>query len=525
MAIVNSIEDIQKNARSYWLALMLVCAYALLTLGTIVDSQVILDSSSFKLPVVGAEVRLRAFLLLTPLLLLGLHCFFHLYLQRLWWIISSANKDADADTSRDAIYAWSTVDIVNVLKPSDPPLMRRGELTSVFVAFFLGWGLVPFTLLFIWLRSIAFRMDTLTVLQSSSILLAILVSIISFRATVLTLSDGELSILWRHRINNKLLPTAALFSLIVFGLSVIVLRSDLPPGKLFKLDLEQAELAPRPSAWFSLDRRDAGYRLQFRRIGALRSSEQDPLPSPRSEQARLAMAQLRSRVEAEWRGLVVQVQAPFLQSQDLRYANLTGSFAVRTNLANSRFDHAVLVGTSLEFAKLSGSTFNGALLRQTQFYEADATVANFREATVEGANFERARLVGARFASSQIMAAIFDGAELAGTDFTNAVFVSTNSLTESAVLGQPQSTFNNTRFSNLSVSIEGTQRRIPVIFAGADLSGARLSKSQIMASCGDENTKLPPGIVEIPHCRDVIGVWPIGERDFQSYSSFLRESP
>ena len=105
--------------------------------------------------------------------------------------------------------------------------------------------------------------------------------------------------------------------------------------------------------------------------------------------------------------------------------------------------------------------------------------ARLRQADLSLSVLERARLGGADLRDAEAYGAVLTGADLAGADLANASFV--GAFLKGA----------NLRDANLT----GAN------LAGADLVGARgLTPAQLSRACGDETTRLPPGL-SIPLCR------------------------
>lgn len=75
---------ISQNARKTFFALIAAALYSWLTIATTTDAELITDTASSSLPIIGTEIPLAGFYLMAPLILLAVYFYFHLYLQRLW---------------------------------------------------------------------------------------------------------------------------------------------------------------------------------------------------------------------------------------------------------------------------------------------------------------------------------------------------------------------------------------------------------------------------------------------------------
>ena len=54
------------------------------TIATTTDSQLLLNSKHYDLPIIQTAIPITPFFYVAPLILLGIYIWFHLYLQRLW---------------------------------------------------------------------------------------------------------------------------------------------------------------------------------------------------------------------------------------------------------------------------------------------------------------------------------------------------------------------------------------------------------------------------------------------------------
>ena len=129
--------------------------------------------------------------------------------------------------------------------------------------------------------------------------------------------------------------------------------------------------------------------------------------------------------------------------------------------------------------RLAGADFKGAYLRLGSFQRADMRKAKFAGADLTGARFDAAWLEDADLSGAKLAGANFRlieyvrGLKLRNVDARHAIF----------------------RYAFLR----------GVDFTGADLSGADftralgLTNEQLARACGDDRTRLPPGLV-IPRC-------------------------
>ena len=147
------VEEASRNARKLFLSMLLVCAYCLLTVATTRDAALVTNSGTSPLPIIQSQIPIVEFYMATPVLLLGFYIYFHLYSQRLWESLGGLPAVFPNGRQLDkAVYPWLLNSLVTAHRPrlSDrrPPFFGLQYWASVLAA----WGVVPVTLLGLWLR-------------------------------------------------------------------------------------------------------------------------------------------------------------------------------------------------------------------------------------------------------------------------------------------------------------------------------------------------------------------------------------
>lgn len=173
-----------------------------------------------------------------------------------------------------------------------------------------------------------------------------------------------------------------------------------------------------------------------------------------------------------------------LQGSNLESANLVGTDFDATDLSGTNLKSANLEKASLVRAWLTGAHAENANFAKIEAYRSSfanvsATGASFTGAELQRGNFSGARLTNADFEKAELGRANFQKAELTGTSFSLA---------------------NLSRADLRNATFEG-----PIAFdrafmyltriEGLDLSAATgLEQAQVDLACGDQSTKLPPGL-------------------------------
>jgi len=175
-----------------------------------------------------------------------------------------------------------------------------------------------------------------------------------------------------------------------------------------------------------------------------------------------------------------------LRGGDLEGANLTGANFNATDLREANLNSANLQGAALVRASLAGAS-----AQKADFAKVEGYRSNFAGVSAEGASFAGAELQRSDFSEARLNGTLFEKAELGRANF------------DKAVLSGVRFTLANLARADLSgATFDG-----PIDFGkafmfltrieGLDLSAASgLEQAQIDIACGDDETKLPPGLAK-----------------------------
>jgi uncharacterized protein YjbI with pentapeptide repeats len=331
-----------------------------------------------------------------------------------------------------------------------------------FVSILLAWWVVPFTLLFFWLRFLP-RHDWLgTSLHVVLIAGAAWFGVYSYRLAVRTLSGGAratekhgdarkyyrflrgkgkeegnqpLRVRMWHTV-RRYLPSG--MEAACAGVAIVLVLSAgaaISPGDDLLstigyqtyADLTDDDVSTKPSGW-----------------------------TGREETAEVEIA---------------QVKGADLEDRDFRHADARGAFLVKAKLAGAK-----LAGVKLAGANLSGANLTDADLHRVNLSSANLTHANLLRANLSSANLVHANLSGADLHRANLSSANLTHANLSGADLSSA----------------------NLSDASLRVMVDhrrGMVRRLVANLSGANLSGVdQLTQGQLGGACGDEDTQLPQGL-------------------------------
>lgn len=156
--VLEVITETSKNARKIFLAMLLGCVYSWLTIASTTDANLLTNSASSPLPIIGTTVPISWFYLAAPLMLVGLYLYFHLYLQRLWKGLASLPAIfEDGKQLDERAYPWLLNGLVRLhfheLKARRTALDKIEECATIILA----WWVVPLTVLLFWWRFLPSR--------------------------------------------------------------------------------------------------------------------------------------------------------------------------------------------------------------------------------------------------------------------------------------------------------------------------------------------------------------------------------
>ncbi|MHA2010604.1 MAG: pentapeptide repeat-containing protein [Candidatus Hodarchaeales archaeon] len=104
---IKIVEDSSKNAKKIFSALIIVCIYSLIIIGTTKDASIFTNSVTSTLPLIGVSVPILVFFFSAPIILLLFQLYFQLYLQRHWEnIYYLPAKFPDGRPLYKVIYPW-----------------------------------------------------------------------------------------------------------------------------------------------------------------------------------------------------------------------------------------------------------------------------------------------------------------------------------------------------------------------------------------------------------------------------------
>lgn len=480
-----------------FLVLLFGCVYSWLTIATNSDANLLTNSYSSPLPIIGTKIPIGGFYFVAPIILLCTYGYLCIQLQRLWERLSVLPAIfPDGQSVEKKLSPWFLMGLLYHflvrLKGDSPPLSRVQAFTSLV----LVWVLLPvLTLPIFWLKYLPQHSSPMTTVHILLITMAIGFGIHSY-------------FLARETLHRNTIAISAPYYLIPFCASGVVVLT------LWVLSYGSFQAVHQH---FTM-----GLETQPGRISSENMPEQFPQLSwidkfiPQllawgtySPFANLEEAEVSIK-PSNWDGKTVEtVVGAQLKNRFLRYSNAAGAFLVNADFRDTDLQRANLSGADLRGSILGATNLAGTYLMLGKLQGADLTSADLRGAYLLESDLSGAKLLEVNAEKAWLTGANLQGANLKGANFQCANFRPNN-------IGWVELydyTWRTNKGHHAYIAgLQGAQLQ------GADLQGTRLeganltgirnlTQEQIDKACVNERTSLPVGLLRpkpcIPHERFV----------------------
>jgi len=532
--LLNAVDNLGRQSMRAFGGVLAACLYCILTISQTRDAQLIADSTSSKLPIIGTEIPIVGFYTFAPILLLGIHLYFQLHLQKFWEALGDLPAIfPDGVAFERRISSWLLTDIGRHYFPRLRRLPSRLRRMRWMIANALLWWMVPLTLVLLWLRYLK-RHDLPGTLMHVDLIGTSIAVAVAFRwFTSLTLRQRKAPNR-RSRVRSvsmTILAVAARACVIgalwfaFFRLSVPAAGGHLrrpvscndlearhgSPGWVLYTGGERqgAESEPEPEPWMSRIGGNWASRI-FRFL--------DYWPN-----ADVAFADI-STPPQNWTGKEIDL----VKGANIQDVDLQAAFAAESLLAKSQMQRATLCGANLigadlrgaglEFADLEGVVMRGAKLQKAHLSSAfmwgvRAQETDFSGADLQGSCICHSDLAAADFHGAGLNRADFGGAKLSGADLSDTDLRHADlrgadfGIGESYLAEMESELGSYVQACGLESLAAGAANLSGARIDGADFRGVDLShvtgleQAQIDVACTDETTKLPADLKLPPACK------------------------
>jgi uncharacterized protein YjbI with pentapeptide repeats len=517
---IKRVQDIIRNARATWFALLGALVFAAITLASVKDVSFFVNTVETKLPLVGISVPVVSFFWAGSLLIAALYAYFHLYLELLWQALGDAPARVKERPLADRIEPWIVSDTALRLRDRlrgaegdaragrKRPMHLAADIVSLGLVWFFGLAVIGW----FWWRSMPKHEPLFTLFLGVVFVAALWVFLSSLWSAWSNLADRVAR--WRWE------PWFLAAMLGIFCVTLV--RTGKPTGREFvtqilypaPADLREIVFTEKPRDWQGKEIAEAEFRIRW-----CRERGEPKCANPLAIENRVFLEAEEKAFQGawkeRWRALLHTFPKPDLRNADLRGADLALSELEGINLENANLEganiesvrldaanlkdanlnNADLFSSSVEGAILGGARLRNAQLSATKLDDSDLSSADLRDANLVGAQLNFAFLFHANLKEADLRGAQLKGANLAGANLTDADLGSANF--EDAFLGQAN--LQNSRFAfvnfkaaylvgaqlgerNLEGAIFEDANLAESNFDGAKLAGVNLKNSDLRGS-------------------------------------------
>ena len=396
---LETIKETSQNARKIFFAMLLGCVYSWLTIATTTDVRLLTNTASSPLPIIGTEIPIAWFYTTAPLVLIALYLYFHFYLQGLWESLASLPAIfPDGKRLDERAYPWLLNRLVRRhfkrLKDERPLMAKLQEV----VVIFLGWWVVPITMVGFWARYLVRHDFWGTFIHLVLLIFLISSSFIFYRLCKIILEGKDIK---KFKLNSFWYDKK---SDLVIVLSFILILLSHFAFTNWSADFREKDISTKPGDYYKIE----SAKKQIESVKGANLNGRN-LNQADMYQAFLVKADLRKASLKGANLISANLQQANLEEANLSYANFEGANLMHANLKEANLMHANLKGAKLMYANLAGADLTQASLEKANLESADLKRANLMKANLKGAKFLAVELEGANFQETEIVKSRFLG--------------------------------------------------------------------------------------------------------------------
>lgn len=421
---IERINALIRNARSTWFGLLGVLVFVSVTLMGVQHIDFYGVDRATQLPLVGTQVPTRLFFVAAPLLTAAFYGYFHLYLIRLWDVLSTAKARHNGTPLGDLITPWLITDAALFLRArlrDDRCVTPRAlELVSMALNFTLAFVFGLIVLAWLWWSGMTARNWPTSALSGLCVAGAIYSCLSS--AGMLTrrmrtaMTDTPRSTR-THQPMDYLIHGLTVTCVVVIGLSSLFrtttpnltqtsLLNSFPLRNLAPIEMIDEDIVERPPGWLN-------YRLAKAEFTAAHpDASPEQLDDWHEKRASLRRA----------------LRAPYWSGANQAKPNFAGAALNQSFLAGVRLADADLRGADLSRVTFEGARLTGAQLQNTTLHAADLSAADLGWSALDGANLSSATAPQAIFSAATMYHTVIFYNDLRGAHFDFAFMIGNENL-------------------------------------------------------------------------------------------------
>jgi uncharacterized protein YjbI with pentapeptide repeats len=528
------VQDIIKNARATWFALLGALVFASITLASVKDVSFFVNTVETKLPLVGISVPVTSFFWAGSLLIAAIYAYFHLYLELLWQALGDAPARIDGKPLADRIDPWIVADSALRLRDrlrgahreERASRKRAMQVVSDVVSVGLVWVFGLVVIFWFWWRSMPKHDPWLTGFLGLLLTGTFWVFCASLSAVLGHLADGRWIVRWK--------PVFALSFLLIGALTTTRTWIDpwagMPRNFLYddfdnmnfdyfrrpeilrpaRANLSEVVFTEKPKDWQGKIIAETEFRMRWcaERIDLKCAN---PLDINNRRFNKVEEKVFQAAWQERWAALLATFSKPDLRGKDFRGADMSRSSLEGANLNYAMLEGVDLSLASLDSAVLDGATINGGSLysvdlRGASLFYADLKGVHMDQASLESSDFNRANLEAASLTLSNLQDADLSGVSLKGANLKGADLTGANlngADLEGSVI--KDATFNGANLETTKLfgeTLKAITMRDPNSDATFDYSALRSAKLDdqdlarlrgVNSTFGDASVTLPAG--------------------------------
>lgn len=406
---LRNVKETSRNAQTMYLSLIALCAFVLLTVATTTDAQLILDNFRLKLPIVGADISVVLFYVSAPLLGLLVFLYLHMYLAHLWELAAALPAVfPDGLPLRRKLYPWMLNLVIEEWQREGPGTQHdsqwkawfRFERLRAWTAIFLGWGLLPLTIVGVAYRFLVRHDAAFSYVLMGLLILSVLFASVAYERARLEVRSEKAARKWW---------VPAVWTAVALGAGFYATYQGLQgklPGTTPNIQLRGVDL--KGHNFGSVDLSYANLSLANLSRADLRNAK---LHGADLHGADITSADLDGVDLAE-----ANLEEANLSGAKLSQAHMAKANLRKTNINRARLAYARLEEADLFMAQLQGADLISANLRGAHLHSAHLEKAILIEAHLEQALFSFASLEGTNLFGAYLQGADLEGADLHGAN-------------------------------------------------------------------------------------------------------------
>ena len=510
---LEQIQILSERIRNTWISLLLAALFISVSLASHDDSRFFVYGAETILPLVGVSVPTRTFFYFSPILLLAIYVYLHIYIIRFAHFIVDFDSPADQKFVFPSVLNFGVSWLLGTYQENSEIEGRIGKYNTItgflsfLISFSLMWISVPGIVASIFWEGMVVHDFAMSLIGLVCLILSVCVGV----ASALSIAEAKWNFAQSYSNVRSLIlwicgaVSVSLLSIITWERVV----GDIPEPKFYSeffgedipfsvnriplasADLNGIRMVPVPKEWQSWENWLSDYSTKwktaneadFRKSWLI--SSQDEFPQATHEQLELALEvalDLEMLADAESRYLEYissVVESHDLREVDLRNADLTGAFLPGVLLRGADLSGARLGDAQLQGAQLNCDLRFFRVNLESDFHGAgrDPRPSTLRDTSCDkSTNLTNAYLGGADLQGANLSYAEMEGAAILDADFQMARLWVTH-------FGRNFSAGANFYSADLRAATIGERGIWPgVDFRFADLRGFDGSKSQLFGS-------------------------------------------